>query len=200
MSARLRTTLAAVAGVVALAGPAFAAPPAPDCHGFVLTDPAGDQFIGTSANTLVRPTTAIDVTGAFLLGSGAAQTVNIQISNLTTSPNTEYTFTWDDPVNFGAYYELHAAYLTASGAAGAGDYTLWHYSSPGGSFSLVGTSGAAFTGTNGVVQISLPAGSTTFPATLTNVKVDAVQYEFNVLTDVALRRDTASKISWTQPC
>lgn len=195
MSARLRITLAAAAGVLALATPAFAVPPATDCHGYTLTDPAGDQYLVTSANTLVRPTTAIDITGAFLLGSGAAQTVNIQVSNLTASPNTSYTFTWDDPVNFGAYYELNADYAIDP----AGSYTLWHYASPGGSFSLVGTTGTTFPGVNGVIQIALPSG-TTFPATLTNVKVTAVQYEFNFLTDVALRQDTAGTSFWTQPC
>jgi hypothetical protein len=195
MSARLRITLATAAGVLALATPAFAVPPTTDCHRYTLTDPAGDQYLVTSANTLVRPTTAIDITGAFLLGSGSAQTVNIQISNLTTSPNTSYTFTWDDPVNFGAYYELNADYAIDP----TGIYSLWHYASPGGSFSVVGTTGTTFGGTNGVIQIGLPSG-TTFPTTLTTVKVDAVQYEFNVLTDVAIRRDTAATTSWTQPC
>jgi hypothetical protein len=195
MSARLRTTLAAVAGVLVLAGPAFASTPTPDCRGFALTDPAGDQYLVTSANTLVRPTTAIDITGAFVLGSAGSQSVNIQISNLTTSPNTAYTFTWDDPANFGAYYELDADYaIDASGI-----YTLWHYSSPGGSFSVVATTGAKYLGTNGVIAIDLPSG-TTLGSSLTGVKASAVQYESNVLTDVAIRQDTTTTQSWTAPC
>jgi hypothetical protein len=197
---RMRTTLAAAAGVLALAGPAFATPPAPDCHGLLLTDPAGDQYIGTSANTLVRPTKAIDINAVFLTGTTGDEKVNLRVDSLpAASQNTNYTFHWGDPDNFGYSYELTASFLTSSGTAGEGTYTLWHLDPSGSWTSLENASGRAFAEEDGVIQWDRPA-SITWPATFTSVSARAEQYESNALTDVALRTDTASGPDWTSPC
>lgn len=194
---RMRTLLAAAAGVLVLSGNAFAATPIPDCHGLMLDDADGDQYIATSANFGVRPTVAIDIDDVFL--ASPAHTLNLRVADLTASPNVAYAFRWDDPVNFGYSYELTASFTTAAGASGAGTYSLWHLD-PGGSWiSLINTTGRTFPGSQGVIQWDQPAGIF-WPTTFTGIQVRADQYEFNILTDIALRSDTASAASWTQPC
>ena len=196
---RLRTLLAASAGVLALAGPAFAVAPAPDCHGLILDDADGDQYIGTSANFVVRPTVAIDIDDVFLTGAPGAEKVNLRVTDLTPSPNVAYAFRWADPVNFGYSYELTASFTTAAGAAGNGTYSLWHLDPNGSWISLVNASGSTFVGPQGVVQWDKPA-SITWPSRFIGVEVRADQYETNAFTDVALRSDTASQLQWDQPC
>lgn len=197
---RLRTTLAAAVGVgiLAVASPAYAAAPVPDCHALLLDDADGDQAIVTTALP-VRPTVAIDIDDVFLTGPAGSEKVNIRVADLTSSPNVEYSFGWDDPVNFGYSYRLDASFLTATGAAGSGTYTLWHLDPSGSWVSLTAASGTTFTGPQGVVQFDQHVNAP-WPATFTGVTVGARQYEFNVLTDVALRSDSASALSWAQPC
>lgn len=196
---RLRSVLAAAAGILVLAGPAYAATPVPDCHGLLLDDANGDQFLVTSANTLVRPTVAIDIDDVFLTGTAGSEAVNLRVADLTTSPNVAYTFHWNDPDNFGYSYELTASFTTGTGAAGPGIYSLWHLDPSGSWISLVNASGQTFTGPGGVIQWDKPA-SITWPDTFTGVTVRAEQYETNAFTDVSLRTDTASQPQWTQPC
>lgn len=196
---RLRTTLAAAAGVLALAGPAFAATPVPDCHALLLDDADGDQFLVTNANTVVRPTVAIDIDDVFLTGTAGSEKVNVRVADLTSSPNVAYSFRWDDPENFGYSYELTASFTTATGAAGPGTYSLWRLDPNGSWISLVNASGRTFTGPQGVIQWDKPA-SVTWPSTFFGVEVRADQYETNAFTDLALRTDTASRLSWSQPC
>jgi hypothetical protein len=201
MSARLRTVLAATAGgVVLLAGPAFAVTPTPDCHGLAVTDAAGDQFIAVSTtNVIAKPTTAIDITGVFLNGSAGSETLNIRISDLTNSPNTVYTFRWDDPVNVGWYYELRADFIGSNAATGTGFYSIEHGNSS--TFSITSSSGRSFAGANGVIQFDKPS-SVTWPTTFTTLSARAEQYEGNsFFAEVPAQRvDTASATSWTQPC
>ena len=196
---RLRTLLAASAGILVLAGPAYAVTPAPDCHGLLLDDADGDQFLVTSANTLVRPTVAIDIDDVFLTGASGSEKVNLRVADLTTSPNVAYAFRWDDPVNFGYSYELTASFTTATGAAGPGTYSLWRLDPNGSWISLVNASGTAFPGPQGVIQWDKPA-SVTWPSTFTGVQVRADQYETNAVQEISLRTDTASQLGWSQPC
>jgi hypothetical protein len=57
--------LAAGIGVLAMATPALAVVPTTDCHGVAFTDASNDQYLVTSANTLVRPTVALDIRRVF---------------------------------------------------------------------------------------------------------------------------------------
>lgn len=198
MIKRLTTTVAATAaGVLLLGTPAVATPP--DCHGLMFSDVAGDQYIGVPAtNLLVKPTTAIDITGVYLTGAAGAERLNIRVADLTASPNTSYTFRWNDPSSFGTYWEMRAGFFTASGAAGSGTYTLRKVS--GSSSFLFGTTGRTFTGPNGVVQIDLRWDQTSWPATFHGVSARAEQYESNAVQEIAVRTDTASGSSWSQPC
>lgn len=208
---RLRLALAAVAGVAtlaALATPASAVVPSTDCHGVAFTDPAGDQYLGSPANTLVRPTKAIDIRDVYFTGSGIAEQVNIQVSELTAWNNTSYTFRWDDPDvsnNLAGYYELRADFLGANTTDRDGDAYLTRHNSGGSTIWLSGHAtahayqGAA--GQPGVIAIGLDPGmGVTFPSTIWGLKVAAAQYESNVLTDVSVRNDSAAFTSWTQPC
>lgn len=197
---RLRTLLAAAGGVLVLATPAFAVTPTPDCHGLAVTDPAGDQYIGVSTtNALVKPTTAIDITGVFLTGSTGSEKLNLRVSDLTDSPNVSYYVRFDDPANFGAYYEFSASFFGGGALTGTGGYSLEHGNSAG--FSIQGTTGRNFAGTNGVIQWDAPSGFT-WPTSLNNFSIRAEQQEGNgPLTIVpAVRVDTASAASWTSGC
>ena len=199
MLARLGTIAAATAaGLVLLGAPAHA--DVPDCHGIAVSDAAGDQYIVTpNTGLLLRPTTAIDITGAYLTGSAGAEKLNIRVADLSSSPNTEYTFRWNDSTQFGAWWRLEASCLTASGANGAGSYRLVH----GNASSTVtfSTTGRTFPGANGVVQIDLRWDLTAWPTTLNDIQVHAGQYEFNTVLEAGtLREDTAAAASWTQPC
>ena len=198
---RLRTLLAAASGVLVLAGPAYAVTPAPDCHGLLLDDADGDQYFVTPNTGLVaRPPVAIDIDDVFLTGSAGDEKVNLRVNDFTASQkNLDYRFRWDDPDNFGYSWELEATFTGPNGAAGDGIYTLWHLDPNGSWISLVGTTGTSFTGSQGVIQWDKPA-SITWPSTFTGVQVRAEQYETNAFTDVALRTDTASQLSWTQSC
>jgi hypothetical protein len=197
---RVRPTIAAAFGVLALAGPAFAATPVPDCHGLLLDDADDDQFIGTSANFVVRPPVAIDIDDVFLTGASGAEKVNLRVADLTaTQKNIQYSFRWDDPANFGYSYELTASFLGPNGIASGGTYSLWRLDPSGSWISLTNASGTGFTGPQGVVRWDKPA-SVTWPATFTGVQVRAEQYETNAVTEVALRADTAAATSWAQPC
>lgn len=195
---RLRTTIAALGGVLVLAGPAFAATPVPDCHALLLDDADGDQAVVSTALP-VRATVAIDIDDVFLTGPAGAEKVNVRVDDLTASPNVEYRFGWADPVNFGYSYRLDATFLTAAGAHGAGTYTLWHLDPNGSWISLRAASGRTFAGNDGVIQFDQHADAP-WPATFTGVTVSAHQYEHPALTDVALRSDSASTGLWSQPC
>lgn len=175
MLVRLSTTAAAVAaGILLMGSPAFAVTPVTDCHGLAVSDATGDQYILVPATGLVvKPTVAIDITGAFLEGSAGSETLNIRVADLTSSPNTVYTFRWDDNAQFGAWWELRAGFLTGSGAAGAGTYTLTH--SNGSSSTIWGTTGRTFTGANGVIQFDQPSAHTTWPSTFSGLSVRAEQ-------------------------
>lgn len=194
---RLRTLLAATAGLLALTGTAYAVSPVPDCHGLLLDDADNDQYILTPTTGLVaRPSIALDIDDVFLTGSSGAEKVNLRVNDLNSSPSIQYSFRWDDPVNFGYSWELTANFANTSGP---GTYSLWHLDPSGSWISVVNTTGQSFTGPQGVVQWDKPAGIT-WPATFTGVAVRAEQYESPLLTDVAIRVDTASQLSWTQPC
>lgn len=199
MLARISTLAAATAaGLVVLGAPAHAT--APDCHGIAVSDPAGDHYIGVSAtNALVKPTAAIDITGAYLTGGAGAEKLNIRVADLSASPNTEYTFRWNDNQQFGAWYQLEATFLTSSGAHGVGSYRFVHGNSS--SSVTFSTTGRTFPGPNGVVQIDLRTDQTSWPTTLNNVQVRSGQYEFNTVLEAGTwRNDTATAASWTQPC
>lgn len=194
MPARLRTIAAVTGGLLAVAAPAFATTPTPDCHGYILTDPTNDQYILTpTTGVLVRPTTAIDVEGVFRVGS--AETVNIQVQNLPAAPlNVDYTFRWDAGSTQG-YWELEASFRP-SGTF----YTFTHALTDSGSpFVLQGTTGAFYPGTDGVIAIDLPAGES-FPATIHSFSARAEQQESNQ-TSTAIRVDTApGSGSYTHTC
>jgi hypothetical protein len=197
---RLRTLLAAAGGVLVLATPAFAVTPTPDCHGLAVTDAAGDQYIGVSTtNAVAKPTTAIDITGVFLTGSSGSEVLNLRVSNLIDSPNVSYYVRFDDPANFGAYYEFSAGFLGVGPVTGTGGYSLEHGNSAG--FSIVGTTGRAFGGTNGVIQWDAPSGFT-WATSLSNFSIRAEQQEGNgpVAIVPAVRVDTAASTSWTSGC
>lgn len=197
MLVRLGTIAAATAaGIVMFGNPAFATVPTPDCHGTMVVDAANDQYILVPATGAVaRPTVAIDIQDVFLTGAAGAETLNIRVQDLTSSPNTEYTFRWNDPVFFGQWYELQATYL-----GGVGSYGFSHHSSS--SSVLMSTTGRSFPGPNGVVQIDLRWDQTAWPTTFTGIEVRAEQYEGNgPFYDLPpVRTDTASASSWTQPC
>jgi hypothetical protein len=195
---RLRSTMLAAFGVLALAGPAFAATPTPDCHALILDDADGDQALVSSALP-IPATVAIDIDDVFLTGAPGAEQLNIRLDDLTASPNTEYRFGWADPVNFGYSWRLDASFLTAAGAAGNGTYTLWHLDPNGSWISLRAATGRTFPGNDGVVQFDQHADAP-WPGTFSGVSVSARQYESNVVTDVALRSDSASTSLWSQPC
>ncbi len=205
---RARILPAAVAGIVLLAGPAYAVPPATDCHGVMVDDALGDQYIVTNLNSVARPTKAIDVDEVFLTGAAGSEKLNLRVDSLRAveddapSQNTEYAVQWDDHVFGGGYtLELTARFLTADGAAGAGTYSLWRYRPDGSFYSVVNGTGRTFVDDAGVIQWDKPT-SFAWPATFTGLQVHAEQYETNVflLTDNAIRMDTASATSWTQPC
>jgi hypothetical protein len=209
---RLRLLVATGIGVAALATPASAVVPAVDCHGVAFSDAAGDQSLVSSNNTILRPTVAIDLRDVYLTGSGINEKVNIQVTALTAWNNTEYSFRWDDPVNFGYYYELVGSFLGTNTAADrVGDGYLYHRSFSGSTISLNGhATAAAFHGAvvngveqPGVIQLGLPPqdGPTGYPTTISGMQAHATQYEFNVLTDVSVRNDSAAAASaWSQPC
>lgn len=210
MFARLTTLAAATAaGVVMLGAPAHATPPATDCHGVTLTDPAGDQYFGIPTTGLVvRPNAVIDITEVFLTGASGAEKLNIRVSDLNTQANTDYRFRWDDPSASGIYWELEATFYGTS-AAGDGIYTLWKYNKSTGSWiALWGTTGRTFLGTGGVVQIDLRTDITSWPATFTGTAASASQDEAYVWepglppTSVGtIRFDNATgPASWAQPC
>jgi hypothetical protein len=197
---RMRTLLAAAGGLLVLAGPAYAVTPTPDCNGTAVTDASNDQYIAVSTTgAIARPTVGIDITDVFLNGSSGSETLNIRVQNLTTAKNTVYTFRWDDPDNFGAYYELRADFIGGDAAAGTGFYTIEHGNSAG--FGLQSTTGRTFSGAGGVIQFDQPT-DVTWPATFTTLDVRAEQYEGNsVFAELpALRVDTASATSYTQGC
>jgi hypothetical protein len=212
---RLRLLLGAAVGVAALATPASAVVPGTDCHGVAFTDPAGDQYLVVNTNTLVRPTVAIDVRDVWFTGSGIDEKVAIQVTELKSWNNTQYTFRWDDPdtANLGGYYELRADYLGANTVDRDGDAYLTRNDINGSSIWLSGHAtthayhGAVVnpaTGQEapGVIEIGLdPNMGVTFPGTIRGMQADAYQLESNVLTDVTLRRDSApGPTSWAQPC
>lgn len=195
---RLRSTVLAAFGVLALAGPAFAATPTPDCHALLLDDADGDHAV-ISSTLPIRPTAAIDIDDVFLTGPAGAEKLNVRVDDLNASPNVEYRFGWGDPVNFGYSYRLDATFLTAAGAHGAGTYTLWHLDPNGSWISLRAATGRTFAGNDGVIQFDQHADAP-WPGTFTGVTVSAHQYESSALTDVALRSDSASTGLWSQPC
>ena len=213
---RLRSTLAAGLGVLALATPASAAVPAPDCHGIAFTDPAGDQVLVSSAVPL-RPTQAIDIRRVYLTGSGSTQKVNIEVSQLSAWNNTEYTFSWLDNVNFPYSWELEGTFLGTNGTSDKSTQAvLYHRDINGSAVAFSGHAtvtafhGAVVNGVEGpgVIQFGLPQnwGPLGFPSTITGMKAGAVQYESNAVTQIALRQDTAAYSNpsngnnWTQPC
>jgi len=202
MSARMRTLLAAAGGLLVLAGPAYAVTPTPDCHGVAISDPASDQFFVVStppAIPMVRPNGVIDIQSVFLNGSSGSETLNIQVGDVNSQLNTVYTFRWDDPDNFGWYYELRADFLGTNPSSGTGFYSIEHGNSS--TFSITASSGRTFAGVGGVIQFDKPS-SVTWPTTFTTLSARAEQYEGSgVAAEVpALRVDTASATSWTQPC
>jgi hypothetical protein len=206
---RLRLVLAAGAGVLALATPAMATVPTTDCHGVAFTDASNDQYLGSPNNTVVRPTVALDIRRVFFTGSGATQRVNIEVGELASWNNTEYRFSWNDDVNFPYSWELIGQFLGTNGTADVSTQAiLEHKDINGSTVSLSGHAsvtvyhGAA--GQPGVISFGLPDsadfGPGGFPSTVTGMHAEAVQYESNVLTDVAVRQDSASGADWSQPC
>jgi hypothetical protein len=206
---RLRLVLAAGAGVLALATPAMATVPATDCHGVAFTDASNDQYLVTSANTLVRPTVALDIRRVYFTGSGATQRVNIEVGELASWNNTEYRFSWNDDVNFPYSWELIGQFLGTNGTADVTTQAILQHNDINGSWvslsghaSVTAYHGAA--GQPGVISFGLPDaadyGPGGFPSTVTGMHAEAVQYESNVLTDIALRQDTATGADWSQPC
>jgi hypothetical protein len=211
MFARISTVAAATAaGLLMFGAPAHAT--SPDCHGIAMTDPAGDQYFVLSPTGIagVRPPLSIDITGAYLTGSAGAEKLNIRVSDLQAngpSRNTTYTFRWNDASSpFGdVYWELQAWFNGDAGAAGPGIYTLWRNTSSG--FSVHGTSGRTFLGTNGVIQIDLRFDVTSWPSTLRGIQATASQDElyfwepgFPPTSVGTIRFDNASGPDWTQPC
>ena len=208
MLARLSTIAAATAaGVLVFGAPAHAAPPATDCHGVTLTDPANDQYfvVSTPSNLpAIRPNSVIDITEVFLTGSAGAEKLNIRVTDLNTQQNTSYGFRWNDATSLGVWWELTATFNGTS-AAGAGIYTLWRNTSSG--YTLWNTSGRTFLGTGGVVQIDLRFDITSWPATLRGIQASASQDEayfwepgFPPTSVGTIRFDSASGPDWTQPC
>jgi hypothetical protein len=208
---RLRLVLAAGAGVLALVAPAaHATVPATDCHGVAFTDASNDQYLGSSANTVVRPTVALDIRRVFFTGSGATQRVNIEVGELASWNNTEYRFSWNDDVNFTYSWQFVGQFLGANGTADVSTQAILQHNDINGSWvslsghaSVTAYHGAA--GQPGVISFGLPDASDYgpggFPSTVSGMHAEAVQYESNVVTDVAVRQDTATAgTSWSQPC
>jgi hypothetical protein len=213
---RLRLPLLVAAGVAALALPASAVVPAPDCHGIAFTDASNDQILVSNV-VPVRPTQAIDIRRVYLTGSGSTQKVNIEVGQLSAWNNTEYSFSWLDDVNFPYSWELVGTFLGTNGTSDAQTQALLYHRDINGSavaFSGHATvrafHGAVVNGVEGpgVIQFELPQdwGPLGFPATITGMKAGAVQYESNAVTTIALREDTAAYNNpsngnnWTQPC
>ncbi|HEX8001467.1 MAG TPA: hypothetical protein VF519_02095 [Mycobacteriales bacterium] len=210
MLARLSTIAAATAaGIVMLGVPAHAAPPATDCHGVTLTDPANDQYFVVSPPSglpAVRPNGVIDITEVFLTGASGAEKLNIRVSDLNTQSNTSYSFRWNDASSpfGGVYWELQATF-PGTNAAGDGIYTLWRNTSSG--YTLWGTTGRTFLGLGGVIQIDLRFDITSWPTTLRGIQATASQDEaywwepgFPPTSVGTIRFDNASGPDWTQPC
>jgi hypothetical protein len=202
---RARLTLAAAAGVLALAAPAFAVTPTADCHGVAVTDSTNDQAL-VSSSLPVRPTKAIDIVEAFVTGSAGSQKVNVRVASLDntdtavgTTQNVEYQVTWDDAPLSQYGYRFTASFLTTNGVYSAGDYLLERTQNGSWISIIPGVTGRTFNVVGGVIQFDLPSG-VTFPSSTTNVAVRAVQYENANATVVAIRADNASALTYSSPC
>jgi hypothetical protein len=207
---RLRLVLAAGAGVLALATPAMATVPATDCHGVAFTDASNDQQILMPAvNAIAQPTKAIDIRRVYFTGSGADERVNIEVGELTSWNNTEYSFTWNDDVSFPYSWQFVGSFLGTNGTADVSTLgSLFHKDINGSTVSQNGhvpvTAYHGASGQPGVISFGFPPaideyGPGGFPSTVTGMKVEAVQYESNALT-IGLRTDSASGADWSQPC
>lgn len=145
---------AAALAAVALAAPAAEAADRPrPCQGSpILTDPAGDAFIGVGpvgeSPREAGPNT--DLTGLFINNRGGRHTVNITIADLTTAVPTDAT-----GVSYRMTYKLGDAsnFLRAViSSEGTVTYTYGRGDSEDGD-----TTGALFEGKDGVISVTLPS-------------------------------------------
>jgi len=156
--------VAAATAVVCLgATAAYAVTPAPDCHGYAITDPNGDQFVGARLGDgypHVQAGPQIDIEGVFFLVDGSGTlSANIQVANLPAVPDFEgafYEVRWQAPFGFG-YIGL------AADRDAAGDfYSYRTYDSATGSWRGLrrAKGGSVHLGAHGVIQIQIPDDAT----------------------------------------
>jgi hypothetical protein len=175
MTARRRSLVpfvsaAAVAAVFALgallAGPAGAqstAAPTPDCSGFAITDPAGDQGLPQGVG-IVPAGPNLDITGVFFKydasdpDAKSPLTVNIQVTDLDKSiPLGGSTASWYAEWT----YQDVVYYVKASvDSSGTETYTGGVDDPNTGLDEAIATTGKFFPGPKGIVQIYVPQGST----------------------------------------
>lgn len=162
----LRSTLGAVATVTAAlcltATAAHAVNPAPDCNGYAITDPNGDQFIGARLGPAYPHLAAgaqIDIEGVFFHIDATKFVAHIQVADLPAvleGTRAEYEIRWKNPLGFG-YQGLHA---DRDAAGWFYSYRTYDTLTGGWRSTQRAGGGAVYTGPDGIVQIELPSTAT----------------------------------------
>ena len=140
---------------------AYAVTPAPDCNGYAITDPNGDQFVGARLGDgfpHVAASPEIDIEGVFFHVDANGFAAHVQVADLPVTHSgkgASYAVRWHNPFGFG-YQEL-----LADRDATSVFYSYLTYDENGSWVSIRRAKGGAlYPGEHGIVRIELPDDAT----------------------------------------